>query len=259
MKIDYTVVRDEKEKHFLKMLQSYSVLSQKQQKNLFTPFYSIEWMKETIQRYIKGYPLDQITFFGGYPYAERQLAGFTLSDLVEEEIPITLLEIVVKTGMGKPLTHRDFLGAILGLGIDRSKIGDIILTETGAYVIVDREMGSYIRWSLEAIGRYSKISIEDKPFEVMQAVVPQTKQIEVTVASLRADAIFAAAFKLSRATAAKLLQAERGRCNGVVVKSQTLFKEGDVGSLKGYGKIKLSSINGKTKKERVHVTIDKYI
>ena len=259
MKIDYTAIKEEKEKHFLKMVQAYLEAYDRQNRNLFTPFYSIEWMQEVFRKYVKEYPLDSLQFFGGYPHAQRALLGFTLEDIQPYEIPIIALNIVVKTGIGKALTHRDFLGAILGLGIERDKIGDLVVHEEGAYLIADREIGKYIKWALTSVGRYTKISIEEKDLSTLKIPEPKTKQIETTVASLRADALFSVAFKLSRGAVSKLLQAEKGRCNGIVIKNSTLLKEGDIASLKGHGKIRLAQINGKTKKDRLHVIIDKYI
>lgn len=259
MKINYTLVRQEDEKYFLKMLEAYALKAEKQQRNFFTPFYQGEWMLEVIQKYIGFSQLPPIEFLGGYTSAERKVLGIIVQAIQKEDLPVVLLKITVKTGIGKPLSHRDFLGAILGLGIDRSKIGDILIKPFGAYVIVCKEISEFITWSLTSIGSYTRITIEEIDLEELEVELPHTKIIDTTVASLRADALFAVAFNLSRTSASKLLQNDKGKCNGMNITASSLLKEGDVGTLRGYGKMKLTAIHNRTKKDRVHVTLEKYI
>lgn len=259
MKINYTLVREAEEKYFLKMLDAYSVKAETQQKNFFTPFYQEDWMREVIQKYIGLEQLPEVRFFGGYTEAERKVLGFMTQEIKKEDLPITALKIEVKTGIGKSLSHRDFLGALLGLGIHRSKIGDIMIKPFGAYTIVSTDIAEFIGWSLTSIGRYGKLTVEEVDLETIEIDRPETKRIETTVASLRADALFAVAFNLSRTSVAKLLQNDKGKCNGMNVAASTLLKEGDRGVLRGYGKMKLTAVHNRTKKDRLHVTIEKYI
>lgn len=258
--IHYTNVKDEQEKNFLKTVEAYSLRADKQQRNVYTCFYPQDWMMEVITKYIGLQQLPNVRFFGGYASAERKVMGFLIDEEVEEEdLPFTVLKITVKTGIGKDLSHRDFLGAILGLGITRSKIGDILIKPFGAYLIVMKDISEFITWSLTSIGRYTNIMVEEAKFEVLEASLPQVKCIETTVASLRADAVFATAFNLSRTSVSKLIQNDKAKCNGITVTLAAPLKEGDIGSLKGYGKMRLKTVNGKTKKDRLHITIEKYI
>lgn len=259
MGIKWTSIADEEEKRFLKTVVEYSNKSFDQNRELYTDFYNGNWMEEIINRYIGLNNIHNYIFIGGYENAERKVLGFVCDVNHIYSNPVGAVKVIVKTGIGKSLSHRDFLGAILNLGIERAKIGDIIIKSFGAYIVVDKEIGEFIRWHLTQIGKYSNIEVEQIELEDLEIEKPLIKEIQGTVSALRADAIFAIAFGISRTTASKLLQNDKGRCNGVPVSSSSVLKEGDVGTLRGYGKMKLKSINGTTKKDRVHISIEKYI
>ncbi|ONI46511.1 hypothetical protein AN640_03360 [Candidatus Epulonipiscium fishelsonii] len=174
-------------------------------------------------------------------------------------VPISILKIEVKMKISEPLTHQDFLGSLLGLGIERKKIGDIVIKSFGAYVFAHKDIGEFIKWNLIKISRYTRIEITEIEEQELELEEPKFKEITGTVSSLRVDAVFSLGFKISRTIVTKLLQQDKGKCNGVLVKASSLMKEGDIGSLRGYGKIKLQAISGKTKKDRTHVILQKYM
>lgn len=259
MDIKWTSITNEEEKRFLKTVAEYSNKSFTQNREMYTDFYNSDWMKEMISRYMGSVNRHNYIFIGGYDDAERQVLGFVCDENHVYSNPVGAVKVTVKTGIGRSLSHRDFLGAILNLGIERAKIGDIIIKPFGAYIILDKEIGEFIKWNLTQIGKYSNIEVEEIELEDLEVDKPLVKEIQGTVSALRADTIFAVAFGISRTTASKLLQNDKGRCNGVPVSSSSVLKEGDVGSLRGYGKMRLKSVNGTTKKDRVHITIEKYI
>ncbi|MGL6173236.1 MAG: RNA-binding protein [Cellulosilyticaceae bacterium] len=259
MDIKWTSITNEEEKRFLKKVVEYSHKSFTQNRELYTDFYNGDWMKEVINKYIGIRNLHNYIFIGGYDDAERQVLGFVNDEAYIYENPVCAVKVIVKTGLGKNLTHRDFLGAILNLGIDRSKIGDIIIKPFGAYIILDQEIREFIRWNLTQIARYSQIEMEEIELDKLEIDAPNLKEIQGTVSGLRADAVFAVAFGISRTTASKLLQNDKGRCNGIPISSSSLLKEGDKATLRGYGKMHLKAVNGMTKKDRMHITIEKYI
>lgn len=256
--IKWTNIADEEEKQFLKTLINYSEKSERQYRMLSTCFYNKEWMEEMIRKYSIHNTLTRYDFMGGYEYAERQVIvfGYEASYM---DMPISVIKITVKTGIGKSLTHRDFLGALLALGIKRNMIGDILLKPFGAYVIIMKELSEFICCHLSGVGRYQKIMVEEILFSEMEVEPPAFKECSTTVSSLRVDAIFAATFGLSRSEIAKYLQGDKGKVNGMLIAASHCMKVGDVGTLRGYGKMRLAAVNGITKKERLHVTIEKYI
>lgn len=259
MNIKWTSITNEEEKRFLKTVVEYSDRSFTQNRELYTDFYNSDWMKEVINRYIGFNNMHNYIFIGGYEGAERQVLGFVCDVNNVYSNPVGAVKVIVKTGIGKSLSHRDFLGAILNLGIERTKIGDIIIKPFGAYIVLDKDIGEFIRWNLTQIGKYSNIEVEQIELGDLEIEKPLVKEIQGTVPALRADTVFSIAFGISRTTASKLLQNDKGRCNGIPVSSSSILKEGDVGTLRGYGKMRLKSVNGMTKKDRVHISIEKYI
>ena len=255
----YDYIKGIEEKQFIKTITDYTYRANKQNRPFFTTFYNKEWMEHVLSQYGSKEAYIQYTFFGGYEGAERQKLAVTPYELNHEEFEIGALNIEVKTGLGKGLSHRDYLGAILALGIERDRIGDIIPHETGAFVLVDEYMIPYLRSQMLTIGRYQKVCVEEMPLSHLTAIKPNTKEWNTTVSALRMDAVAAAAFGLSRSECAKLIQGEKARRNGMSVSSSDLLKEGDTITLRGYGKARLKAINGYTKKERLHITIEKYV
>ena len=252
-------ISDPKEKLFIKQVLEYTHKAEVQNRSFFTDFYNGEWMRQTIKKHLGKEELIDCCYFGGYPGAERQMLGLLAEYDSQESFPISCLKIQIKTGLGKPLSHRDFLGALLGLGIERDTMGDIIVKPFGAYIIAKDSMIEYISYSLTGIGRYQSVEMTKMDLSALEVEPPEVKEIHATVASLRTDAVIAVGFGISRTTGLKLIQNDKATCNGVLVSQSYTLKEGDIMTLRGYGKIKLKAINGKTKKDRLHICIEKYI
>lgn len=257
-RIVWDKIQHPEEKQFLKILSDHERKFGMQRRSLFTDFYNVDWMKDVLYRYLGYDHLPGLVFLGGYDQAERAVAGFVDEYGLDEE-PISALRIDVKTGLGKTLSHRDYLGALLGLGIERSKIGDLLIDADGAYMIVKPPLDDFIQWHLTGIGRYQNISITPIDCDAIEVITPNMKNIRGTVASLRADSVFALAFGVSRSTVVKLLQNEKGLRFGSTVSVNTVLKEGDVCVLRGYGKFRLAQIGGPTKKDRLSIEIEKYV
>lgn len=255
----YDYIKGIEEKQFIKTIIEYTYRANKQNRPFITAFYNKEWMESVLTQYGPKASYISYAFFGGYEGAERQKLAVTPYELHHEEFEIGALNIEVKTGLGKGLSHRDYLGAILALGIERDRIGDIIPHEAGAYILVDENMIPYLRSQILTIGRYQKVSVEEIPLSDLTVIKPNTKELSTTVSALRMDAVAAAAFGLSRNECTKLIQGDKARRNGMSVSPSDLLKEGDTITLRGYGKAKLKAINGYTKKERLHITIEKYV
>ncbi len=255
----YDYIKNIEEKQFVKTITDYAYRANKQNRPFFTEFYNKDWMESLLSQYCSKESYIEYTYFGGYEGAERQKLAITPYELRYEDFDIGALNIEVKIGLGKALSHRDYLGAILSLGIERDRIGDIIPYESGAYVIICQSMIPYIRSQLLTIGRYQKVEVEEIPLSDLTAIKPKIKEMNTTVSSLRMDAVTAAAFGLSRSECAKLIQGEKAKRNGLAVSVGQLLSEGDTITLRGYGKAKLKVINGYTKKERLHITIEKYV
>lgn len=201
-----------------------------------------------------------VTLFGGTEDCERQMMGFSLEELSEEEFPIKIIKIRRKSKKfgQSDLSHRDYLGSILGLGIDRGKVGDILVAEDSAVCFVAEEISPYITAVLEQVSKTAVIAEETAGADA--APRRQTEVKRLTVASLRLDAVAGEAFHLARGKAQALIGAEKAQVNwNIVTNTSHQLKEGDLVSLRGFGRFRIKEIGGKTKKDRTALEIEKYI
>ncbi len=195
-------------------------------------------------------------FFGGYDDAERRMIGFMPE--YEAEFPITVLSITVAEGAA-PLEHRAVLGSIMALGIDRSVIGDILITDKHkAVIFIKSDFFNYFDSNLLKIGRdncsISKVTAEDLCIE------RKTSVFSVSIASLRLDCVVAAAAKTSREKAVVLIKSKKVFLNRQeTCDPSKSIKEGDQIVIRGLGKFNLKAITGTTRKGRISAEVEKYI
>lgn len=192
---------------------------------------------------------------GGYPDAERVRATLVPEDCgwFDGDMEIAVLRIT-PSAFAKPLSHRDYLGAILGLGITRDVLGDILVTEQGAYVVTDRAMAAYILGSLTQIGREA-VSVEwvDKLDEIPER---QYRREVIYVAGMRLDAVLAKAFHLSRDEAAALIRQGALKLDFRPASSPSAVVEaGSLLACRGYGRVKIMSAGSLTRKGRIPLEI----
>ena len=199
-----------------------------------------------------------VDFYGGYRGAERQRAAFCHEEF--QSTPNFEIAVIKAEWNGEfaRLGHRDVLGSILGLGVDRECLGDIIATKDCARILVDKKMCDYFTANLTQIGGTSvKTSVDE--LENISAKEERTKEIKATVASLRADSIAAVGFGMSRSKAAQEILAEKIKLNWQTVKNAAqAVKEGDVLSMRGRGRLEVAEIRGQTKKGRVGVLLRRF-
>ena len=205
----------------------------------------------------------QPIFFGGFAQAERRLCAF-LPDWLDyadwqagDDCPVAALSAKV-SGFSR-LSHRDYLGSIMGLGLLREKIGDILLTEAGAQVIVLRETLPILLSQWQQVGRYP-VKLWEIPLGDLSAPEPEVKIIKDSVASLRMDAVVSSGFSISRSRAGELISGGKVlRNHAVCDKTDKTVEAGDVFSCRGLGKCVLSSIGGSSKKGRIWIELARYI
>ncbi len=198
--------------------------------------------------------------FGGHEKAERKIIGFCpdYQTLLPAQFPILPLQITPALFSGK-LTHRDYLGSILGLGIDRNKVGDIFLYDDSAIALVHADIMSYIVLNLSKVA-HSRVELMEISLSEVSSPKVNMKETNTTVLSLRADAVVSAGFHIARGQAADLIHSGKVFINGSLVLSiSTLLKEGDLLTVRGIGRIQLHKIIGKTKKDRFSIIIHRYL
>ncbi len=195
-------------------------------------------------------------FFGGYDSAERRV--FQCWPQWDEQDFSVLGALRISYPTAARIDHRAVLGAILSLGLTRDCLGDILVGETSADVILTVQQMDFIARNLQQIGR-SRIRI--RPIELCALIIPppQGRTIRDTVASLRLDGILSAGLSLSRDKAAKLIQAGAVQIDHMVcLKPDRQLKPDALLSVRGYGRLRLLTVSEPTKKGRLPITIFRY-
>ena len=200
-----------------------------------------------------GYIPCGLVFHGGGDNCERA-AAFFLPDYMTEEM-LDLREYIcamkLKAYFGQP-GHRDYMGALLGMGIGREWLGDIQVEGDTAYVFCMKSVLRHLL-SIEKAGRYT-VKASQVPLEEVPARKVETESLSFSVMSPRLDAVAAGLFHLSRTEAAKQIAAGNVSLNyGQCLKADCIVKEGDILSLKGKGKGSISGMGGTSRKGRLFV------
>ncbi|MFR5584646.1 MAG: YlmH/Sll1252 family protein [[Clostridium] scindens] len=206
--------------------------------------------------------LSQYKTYGGYGLSERQMAAFLPDALYYDyQYPIQIIEISpVNRKFAEELSHRDYLGAVMNLGIEKdAKLGRDILIEDGkAILFAKEELAGYIMEHLTRI-RHTTVRTSILPaFE--DSYEPRYEELKGTVASVRLDTVLSLAYPLSRSKVTGLIEGARVFVNGKLVTSNGYrLKEGDILSVRKIGRIGYNGILSETKKGRYMVSIRKYI
>ena len=194
------------------------------------------------------FPHDPPVFFGGCDSAERRVA-VCLPDYLDE----SWLQ------GDDALTHRDFLGALMGAGIKRETVGDIYVAPGRCDFVLLRELRDYVLQNLPSAGR-TTLTLQPLPLAELSAPAAAVKTRHDTVSSLRFDSVLASAFGLARGKAAALIEAGRAELNHALCqKSDKPVAAGDVFSVRGLGRARLDSVDGTTKKGRTGITVSRFI
>lgn len=203
----------------------------------------------------------RVDFYGGCSGAERCLAAFYDEIPPEpEDYPILALRMEWNGKYANP-GHRDLLGAVMGMGIERDMTGDIAMGEYRdldcAYLFALPEVADYIVASLESAGRAAlRVCIAQETPELKP---PQGERLRATVQNERLDAVLAAGYRLSRSEAQRLIAAGLVKLNHVpTLHGDTRLREGDLISAKGYGRLKLETLQGESRKGRQIIMLFRY-
>lgn len=200
--------------------------------------------------------------FGGYEDAERRMLVYLPEyleedSLYEEASPLVCLRAAFF--QGDDLSHRDFLGALMGAGIGRETVGDICVGKGSCDFFVTAEIAPYILQNFSSAGR-TKLHISQIPLRQAQIPEPEVKEIKDTLASLRLDSVISSGFRIGRSLAAQYISAGKAAIDGLPCeKPDKMVSEGVKISVRGLGKIKLQNVNGQTKKGRISVVIHRYV
>ena len=198
--------------------------------------------------------------WGGYEYAERQMIAFLPEALLFDwAYPIALCRIEpLNHRFADPLSHRDVLGALMSLGIERSKIGDILVKDNRIYVFCQEKISGFL---LDALTRIRHTTVRASLAELADPDIrPKLQQEETTVTSNRLDALLASMCHLSRGQAVELIQKGLVFINGRQMTSSSAgVKPEEIISVRGTGRFRFEAELGETKKGRLRIRYSRYV
>lgn len=196
--------------------------------------------------------------YGGYDLSERQMAAF-LPDALYFTYPMKAVCISpVNKKFAEELTHRDYLGAVMNLGIERCKLGDILIDSDSAVVFAREEIAGYLADNLTRVRHTVVHTVVNDAADT--SYVPRYELCRGTVPSLRLDTVLSIAYPLSRSKLAAYIEAGKVFVNGKLITSNGYhLKEEDIISVRGLGRIVFNETISETKKGRYLISVRKYI
>ena len=238
----------------------YDRLTGAEQRNIPGSTFFLSLREQVLTR--RMLPGMELHFWGGHADAERAVCCW-LPDYLDS----TWL-----SGDGSPvaavratfyekdrLTHRDFLGSLMGCGIKRETVGDIHVGVGSCDFLVTTEILPFVLDNLVSAGR-TKLHVEPIPLEALEVPQQTVREIRDTVSSLRLDSIVGSGFGMVRGKASELIASGKVSLNDLpCLKPDKLLSEGDKLSARGFGKLILRQIGGRTKKDRISILLERYV
>lgn len=212
-----------------------------------------------VQELLRG---EEFRFFGGAELSEREVCCY-LPDYLDESWLYTedgpIAAVRASFFEEDKLTHRDFLGSLMGCGIKRETVGDIFVSAGSCDFLVLREILPYLLQNLVSAGR-TKLHVEEISLPDLHIPVQAVKTVRDTVSSLRLDGIVSSGFSISRGKAADYIAAGKCELNYLPCqKGDKPVSQGDIISVRGLGKIRLETVGGNTKKDRISIEISRFL
>lgn len=232
-----------------------------------TEFLSLHQI-EILEKVLKTIKYTNYTIYGGYENAERAIIILypeKLETVFEKKLfdynnIMQVLRITLPNEIRGKYNHRDYLGAIVKVGIKREKVGDIIVSIDGADIIATKEIISYLITSLSDLTRFSKSNFEIHKIDELNIAPPKTEIMNIIVPSMRMDSIVSEIIRTSRSKAMEVINTERVFINGeLVTKNAKMLKEKDMITVRGKGRFKVNKILNSTKKGNLVVEVEKYV
>lgn len=236
----------------------------KQNKITYTNFLDV-YQQQLVRKTLNEIKCNNYLFYGGYENSERNIVCFypdklkgLEENIIKKNIKIVRVELS-KESYGL-LNHRDYLGAAIKIGINREKIGDILVEDKGADVIVMLEISEFVKDTFKELKRFTKSDIKVLDIENIRSVEVKKQEIEIIVASLRLDNIIAELARVSRNKADELIKQERVFINSELQnKNSKQVKENDKITIRGKGKFEINKVQGTTRSGRTIVLVQKYV
>ena len=238
---------------------------EKKNKIEYTDFLDLAQI-ELLQKFINKIKLYNYMIYGGFEQAERKI--FVIypdkfnSVVVEKNLSniIQIIRIELPDDLKGKYTHRDYLGAVIKLGIERKKIGDIIVDQNGADIIADKDVVKFLIDNLGSLTRFSKSTISVQNIEGLRPVEIKKEELEIIVSSMRLDNVISELARCSRNKALDIINTERVFINfECETKKTKQVKTGDMITIRGKGRFFVKEIIGQTRSGRTVIKIEKFV
>ena len=243
---------------FMKRIRQLEEASWQESRYVFTDFLNEAEYSDVLSL---GEPACGMQAYGGFPGAERVMVRFGDPAVLgyEEPFPVTILRIrPLMEKFADTLTHRDFLGAILNLGIDRRVIGDILIDQTTGYAMCSSVMADYLS---ENLIRVKHTSVRSQPVSALpEGLEPKLATLQIQAGSNRLDAVIAQVYRLSRSLAQELIRNGQVFINGRAALSTSVpLHEDEEVSVRHHGKFRYIGPVGQTRKGNLRIQIAQFV
>lgn len=257
--------REKDDKILLSQILDKIEMVEKKNKIEYTDFLDLSQI-ELVQKFINRIKIENYMSYGGFEQAERKM--FVIypekfnSTVVEKNLSniVQIIRIELPDDLKGKYTHRDYLGAVIKLGIERKKVGDIIVDSNGADIIIDKDVSKFLLENLGSLIRFSKSTITVQNIEDLRPVEIKKEEIEIIVSSLRLDNVISELARCSRNKALDIINTERVFVNfECETKKTKQIKPGDMVTIRGKGRFFIKEIVGQTRSGRTVIRVEKYI
>ena len=257
--------KDKDDKILLAQILDKIEMVEKKNKIEYTDFLDLAQI-ELVQKFINKIKLQNYMIYGGFEQAERKMYVIYPdkfnSVVVEKNLSniIQIIRIELPDDLKGKYTHRDYLGAVIKLGIERKKIGDIIVDQNGADIIVDKDVVKFLLDNLGSLTRFSKSTISVQNIEDLRPVEIKKEELEIIVSSMRLDNVISELARCSRNKALDIINTERVFINfECETKKTKQVKTGDMITIRGKGRFFVKEIIGQTRSGRTVIKIEKFV
>ncbi len=219
-----------------------------------------ENQKKIVSDFLRSQKYKHYLFYGGIENAERNVL-VVFPDKLEQVMEnnefdfnniLNAIKIELPEEEYDKYTHRNYLGALMKLGIKREKIGDIIVRSDGADIIVNKDITKFLLINLSDLIRFKKAKVSQINLQDIKNVPVEKEEFEITIPSMRLDNIVSELAKCSRTKAVEIILSERVFINyETVTKVSKEVKENDKITIRGKGKFEVIEIMGNTRKNRI--------
>lgn len=239
----------------------FSIQREKLEFTDFLDMYQISLVKS----FMKKIDFENYILYGGFENAERNILiiypdkyNFSMIEKNYSKI-INVIRISLSNEEKGKYTHRNYLGGIIKVGMKREKVGDILVSDDGADILVKSETAENLKKELATLTRFENSSIEIVELQYLRKQEIKVEEIDIIVPSLRLDNFVSDLAKTSRSKATQIIDSERVFINGKnETKASKQIKLGDVLTIRGKGRFVVKEFSGTTRNGRTVVKIEKY-